>query len=235
MTRKNLDDPYMKRTFAEAAKLMSKGHHKQAINAYAECLQQVVMVTTVKYYHYYNHSRSREMQSTFATKSEQNITMGYVISKLPKKLRSTAISQNYKYNQDVRNDVSAHPYYALSLSRITDTWHEMDDVNTKRKYIRRLYKHVKCDQKINYVESFLRVGSPMTIYSKSDQLMLECERLVLETLSDNVKSRLERIKKCLERELALQTLGSLSIDYWIDDDECGRNSVAAAAGGRGAK
>lgn len=211
--------------------LVSKGYHKQAINAYAECLQQVVMVTTVKYYHYHNHSRSREMQSVFATKSEQNITMGYVISKLPKKLRTTVISQNYRYIQNVRNDVSAHPYYALSLSRITDTRHELDDVNTKRKYIRRLYKHVKYDQKINCVEKFLKIGSPMTIYSKSDQLMLECERLVLETLSHNVKIRLEKIKKCLERELALQTLGNLSIDYWINDDDCSHNKDAAAVGG----
>ena len=207
----------MKKTFREAAKLLSEGHHKHAINAYAECLQQVIMVTTVKYYHVYNPPHARGLQSIFATKNEKNITLGDVINGLPKKLRTPKISQDCRYIQNVRNDVSAHPYYVLSLSKITGTRHEIDDVNTKRKYIRRLYKHVNNESKIADVEIFLKCGHPLTISKKSDQLVLNCEKLVLEKLSTNVKDCIDRIKKCLERELMLQTSAYLPIDYWIDD------------------
>lgn len=211
---KALEDPYMKKTFCEATKLMSEGYHKHAINAYAEYLQQVVVVTTVKYYHIYNPAYARKLQSVFATKNGQKVTLGYVIKMLPNKLRTSRISRDYKYIQNVRNDVSAHPYYALSLSRTTGTRHDIDDVNTKRKYIRRLYKHVRDEAKIPHVENFLRFGHPATIYKESDQLMLKCERLVMEKLCRNVKDRVERIKICLEHELARQTSNCGPIDYW---------------------
>ena len=209
----------MEKTRYEADKLLSDGYFKHAINGYVEYLQQVIITAVVKYYSACNTARAKELQDIFATKKQKNVTLNYIINLLPRKLRTNAIEQNCKYVRNVRNDISAHPYYVVSMRRLTGGRYECNDVNTKRKYIRRIRKHAHSKRAISKSEEFLRIGNPITIYSRSDQLMECCESFILEDIAKNVKNRIQQIKKALMHELEVQTSVNCTIDYWIDNPE----------------
>ena len=205
----------MVKTRQEADSLLSDRYYKHAINGYAEYLQQVIMTVVVKYHDVRNPDRAKKLQSTFATKKHKNLTLGNVINLLPRNLRTDVVDKNCQYVRNVRNDVSAHPYYVINLGRMTGRRREYGDVNTKRKYIRRICKHARDDRVISTAKNFLSSGHPLTIHPHSEQMMLSCENSILKDITKNVKKSVEKVRLTLEYTLAVETSDTCKLDYWM--------------------
>lgn len=212
-------DPYMEATLREAATLQSGGHYKAAINAYVEYLQQLLLTSTAIYYDLRGGMPPRELQSrVFKLKQKKRFTLGAVISGVPKKLRMGRFDEACRYIQDVRNDIQAHPYYVLNLTRTILKRYEMADVNAKRRYIRSIYKHVKDDCHIPEVVYFLTRGHPLTVHRGSDLRMIECERLILQRVTENVERDVKDIYIVLEIGLSSHARKSHSLYKWLYGD-----------------
>ena len=202
-------------TLREATVLQSGGHYKAAITTRVEYLQQLLLTATAIYYDRHDSARLRDLQNrVFRLKREKNYTLGAIISGVPRKLRKGEFNAACRYVQSVRNDILAHPYYVVSLSRISRGRHEIADVNARRKYIHSIYRHVEKRSRIPEVVSFLTRGHPLAVYPNSDLRMIECERLIMRQVALNVEKAIREVDIALEIGLGEHAYESYSLYKW---------------------
>ena len=208
-------DPYMMATLREAKVLQSGGHYKAAITTHVEYLHQLLLTATAIYYDRHDRARLGELQNrVFKLKQEKSYTLGAIISGVPRKLRKGEFDEACRYVQSVRNDILAHPYYVVSLSRISQGRHEIADVGARRKYIQSIYRHVEKRSRIPEVVHFLTRGHPLAVYPNSDLRMIECERLIMQQVAINVEKAVRDVDIALEVGLGEHAYESYSLYKW---------------------
>lgn len=205
--------------WTDALQLERNEFYKPATALYIEFLEHIVLIAALSYYEIHNPLETNSKRNKiFKLKDEKKLTLSNIKKMCPKKLWDAESKRCYKEVTHIRNTVVAHPYFAISFNITPFDDRRLSDVNNHRKLIRRLYKIVKSERRIDGVEAFLH-KVPFIDYKDHEQDSLRLEQMLLKEICRKTRENVELIQKLLSRGIALNNPFTHVLDEWIDPPE----------------
>lgn len=198
----------------EADMLLEEGHHQAAILYYALFTEQLIITA----YLYINREKNLDesinsRNEIFSKKENGNFTFGRVIELtvpvIADKIDSlngiqfsngTQFSESVRMINKIRNNISAHPHFAMMLFPSNWAKRGMSDGNYYRKVLRSLRNFMREDLKISYpsdLDDLINNGHPLTIASSLDERFTGIEDKIKESLAKFCKKTTEEIREDL--------------------------------------
>ena len=173
---------------SDAERLEKLGFSSSAILLYCHYLEQFLLISTLSYsekhYIVLTHSIREDI---FDIKDAKNLTFGKILQFLPPQIKDDEIIQLCNEVKNIRNVLGAHPYFVIPLDKTRVRGRRIEDVNSYRKFIRRLYRLIRKINQFPEVEIFLNGKHPLTAYRTLEIDAYNVESLLMKYICIHTK------------------------------------------------